>query len=210
MLDVYRNRGDLHRSTAAAIAGIAPDQVTPEQRQAAKPVNFGNLFGQGPAGLARTAQLDYGVAMSSHDAKQALQRFQQAYPQLEQWKRQQVAQAQQFRQVRTALGLVREFDVQGEGYLKGEAQNIPVQGSAAEILLSALSRLPAALAGTGAALYHCVHDEITVQVPLDQAPAAADALQAAMHQGFLDVFPNASDVVQPPAVSTGPHWAAVH
>jgi hypothetical protein len=121
--------------------------------------------------------------------KQTLLRFQLAYPQLEQWKRQQVAQAQQFRQVRTRLGLVRDFDVQGEGYLRGEAQNIPVQGSAAEVLMSALLRLPQALTGTGAALYHTVHDEITLQVSLDHAETAAEVPQDAIVQGFLDVFP---------------------
>ena len=210
MLAIYRRGGDLHRSTAAAIAGIDPDQVTPAQRQAAKPVNFGNLFGQGPAGLARTAQLDYGVDMSSSEAKQALLRFQLAYPQLEQWKRQQVALAMQFRQVRTRLGLIRDFDVQGEGYLKGEAQNIPVQGSAAEVLMSALSRLPQALEGLDAELYHTVHDEITVQAAPEQADAVTEALQHSMVQGFLDVFPEAADVVAVPEVKTGPHWAAVH
>jgi DNA polymerase-1 len=108
------------------------------------------------------------------------------------------------------LGLVRDFDAQGEGYLRGEAQNIPVQGSAAEVLMSALRRLPQALTGTGAALYHTVHDEITLQVPLDQASTAAEALQDAMVQGFLDVFPEAADVVAVPEVKQGASWAAVH
>lgn len=210
MLEVYRQGGDLHRTTAAAIAGVAPDQVTPEQRQAAKPVNFGNLYGQGPAGLAKTAQVDYGVMMTTTEAKQALTRFMLAYPQLEHWKRQRVAEAMQYRQVRTALGLVRDFDAQGEGFLKGEAQNIPVQGSAAEILMATLNRLPDALAGMDAALYHTVHDELTLEVVPDDAEQAGQALQAAMVQGFLDVFPEAGDVVALPEVKQGPHWAAVH
>jgi DNA polymerase-1 len=210
MLDIYRHGGDLHRTTAAAIAGVSTDAVSPKQRQAAKPVNFGNLYGQGAAGLARTAQRDYGVTMSSAEAKQALLQFDLAYPQLAQWKRQQVARAMQFRQVRTRLGLVRDFDAQGEGYLRGEAQNIPVQGSAAEVLMSALARLPQALAGLDAALYHTVHDEITLQVTPGDAAAAARALQEAMVQGFLDVFPEAADVVAAPETKIGPHWSAVH
>jgi len=210
MLDVYRNGGDLHCTTAAAIAGVSVNAVTPELRQAAKPVNFGNLYGQGATGLARTAQIDYGVTMSSSEAKQALLRFDLAYPQLSHWKRQQAAQAIQFRQVRTRLGLVRDFDAQGEGYLRGEAQNIPVQGSAAEVLMSALARLPQALAGLDADLYHTVHDEITLQVTSGDAAAAAKALKVCMEQGFLDVFPEGSDVVAVPEAKIGPHWAAVH
>ena len=59
MLDAYRNGIDLHRVTAAAVAGISPEQVTAEQRQAAKCVNFGNMFGQRAKGLAKTAKTDY-------------------------------------------------------------------------------------------------------------------------------------------------------
>jgi len=210
MLDVYRQGGDLHKTTAAAIAGIPPEQVTPEQRQAAKPVNFGNLYGQGPAGLARTAQVDYGVSMNIAEAKQALLRFRVAYPQLESWKRQRVAEAQQFRQVRTRLGLVRDFDAQGERYLRGEAQNMPVQGSAAEVLMATLNRLPEILTGMDAELYHTVHDEITIQVAPCDSHRAAQGLQAAMTAGFLDIFPNAADVLLKPEVVQGDNWAAVH
>lgn len=210
MLDVYRQRGDLHRATAAAIAGITPEAVTPDQRQAAKAVNFGNLYGQGPASLAETAQLDYQVPMTIEAARQALQRFDQAYPALKAWKRRQLAAARQFRKVQTPLGLVRDFAVQREGFLQGEAQNIPIQGAAAEILMSALNRLPTALAGLDAQLYHTVHDELTLQVTPDDADAAARALQDSMVQGFLDVFPAAGDVLMPPEVKRGPHWAAVH
>lgn len=210
MLEVYRHGGDLHRTTAAAVAGVHPAAVTKQQRQAAKPVNFGNLYGQGPAGLARTAKVDYGVDMTSTEAKRALTRFMLAYPALEAWKREQVAHALQYRTVTTRLGLIRHFDAQGEGYLRGEAQNIPVQGTAAEILLSALARLPEALQFTDAALYHTVHDEITLEVPPEQANTAAAALQDAMVAGFLDVLPEAADVVATPEVKTGAHWAAVH
>jgi DNA polymerase-1 len=210
MLEVYRHRGDLHRATAAAIAGITPGEVTPEQRQAAKAVNFGNLYGQGPASLAETAFLDYQVPMTIDQARQALQRFDQAYPALKVWKRQQVAAARQFRKVQTPLGLVRDFEEQGEGFLQGEAQNIPIQGAAAEILMSALNRLPAALAGLDAQLYHTVHDELTLQVTPEDAEAAARALQDSMVGGFLDIFPQAEAVITRPEVKRGPHWAAVH
>ncbi|MCC7279079.1 MAG: hypothetical protein IT487_12300 [Chromatiaceae bacterium] len=210
MLDVYRHQGDLHRTTAAAIAGINPEEVNPDQRQAAKAVNFGNLYGQGPASLAETAYLDYQVSMTTDQARQALQRFDQAYPALKAWKRQQVAAAQQLHKVQTPLGLARDFEVQGVGFLQGEAQNMPIQGAAAEILMSALNRLPAALAGLDAQLYHTVHDELTLQVTPDDADAAAKALQESMVQGFLDIFPEAEEVITKPEVKRGSSWAAVH
>ena len=49
MLEIYKNGQDLHRMTAAATAGVPYKEVTKDQRQAAKPVNFGLLYGQGIA-----------------------------------------------------------------------------------------------------------------------------------------------------------------
>ena len=63
--------GDLHRVTASAITGAAEKDVTPEQRKAAKPVNFGVLYGQGARGLRATAWSDYGLDMSLAEAERA-------------------------------------------------------------------------------------------------------------------------------------------
>jgi len=208
MLDAYRKGEDLHTKTAAAIAGCAVEAVTVEQRQGAKPVNFGNLYGQAAAGLARQANLDYGVGMTTADATQALLKFKLAYPQLEHWKRQHLGLAQQQRQVKTKLGLVRDFDRQHEGYLRGEAQNMPVQGSAAEVLLASLVRLPAALAGTDAVLYHTVHDEIELACSPGFADRVAAELRGVMMQGFLDVFPEGEALTHKLVdVKAGSSWA---
>ena len=119
-LGVNRQIRAAHPGVSVGILGLAIWWWT-GQRQAAKAVNFGNLYCQRPLGLDRTAWLDYQVHMSVPEAAQALRRFELAYPQLAVWKRHQVAQARQFRQVRTRLGLIRDFDAQGEGYLQGEA-----------------------------------------------------------------------------------------
>ena len=211
MIEAYKRGDDLHRLTAAAVAGIQPDQVSKEQRTGAKAINFGNLYGQGPAGLAKQAQLDYGVTMTTEQAQAALNKFHMTYPALASWKRQQVALAMQVRQVKTRLGLVRHFDIQGAGYLKGEAQNIPIQGSAAEILMCTLARLPEALKNIDAQLYHNVHDEIILQANPDHAEAAATALQQAMTEGFMDVFPEGEALTAGLVdVQQGDSWAAVH
>jgi DNA polymerase-1 len=185
--------------------------VTPEQRSAAKAVNFGNLYGQGADGLMKTAKHTYGVDMSREEAAAALHRFHATYPDLAAWKRQQAGWALQFRRVTTRLGLVRDFDVQGEGYLKGEACNIPIQGSAAEILLCTLVRLPRALEGTTGQLYHNVHDELLLTAHADDAERVAEILRETMIAGFLDVFPEGvamtGDLVD---VHVGQNWGEVH
>ena len=212
MLDAYSNGIDLHRNTAAAVAGLPLDKVTDAQRTSAKAINFGTLYGSGPAGLARSATLDYGVAMTTAEARKALNRFTGTYPELAMWKAQKVVEATMQRTVTTRLGLVRDFDKQGEGYLKGECQNIPVQGSAGEVLLSSIARLPAALQGLDAKLYHNIHDEIQITAHPEAADAVGDALQECMVQGFLDVFPEAESmaaaVVDKPKV--GSTWRATH
>ena len=211
MIAAYKNGEDLHRKTAAAVAGVSPDQVTKDQRQAAKAINFGTLYGQGPAGLAKTARLDYGAAMTTAEARQSLRSFSMAYPLLAYWQRQQVATAEMYGQVRTRMGLVRDFDVQGKGYLRGESQNIPVQGSAAEVLLTTISKLPAALAGIDARLAHNVHDEIILDVAPGDTDRAEAALRQCMVDGFLTVFPEGEalthDLVD---VFTGRNWNEVH
>lgn len=211
MLGAYARGEDLHRLTAASVAGVALSDVTQEQRTAAKAVNFGNLFGQGPDGLAKTARLTYGVEMTREEARNALDRFHAAYPDLAAWKRQQAGWALQFRQVSTRLGLIRDFDVQGEGYLKGEACNIPIQGSAAEVLMCALVRLPKALEGTSGQLYQNVHDELLLTAHSDEAERVAEILRETMIAGFLDVFPEGEamtgDLVE---VHVGANWAEVH
>ena len=211
LIDAYRLGVDLHSKTAAEMSGVDIRHVTKAQRQGAKAVNFGNLFAQGAKGLSRTAKTSYGAELSVPDAKKALLTFAAAYPELDAWKKKRHGEAVSFRRVHTKLGLIRDFDVQGEGYLKAEACNIPIQGSAAEVLLSAITRLPAALRNIDARLAHNVHDEILLDVSPGDADKAQAALKQAMVDGFLDVFPEgesiASDLVE---AKIGNNWAQAH
>ena len=211
LIDAYRMGVDLHSKTAAEMSGVDIRHVTKAQRQGAKAVNFGNLFAQGAKGLSSTAKTSYGVELSVPDAKQALLTFAAAYPELDAWKKERHSEAFSFRRVHTKLGLIRDFDVQGEGYLKAEACNIPIQGSAAEVLLSAITRLPAALKGIDARLAHNVHDEILLDVTPGDADKAQAALKQAMVEGFLDVFPEgesiSADLVD---AKVGNNWSQAH
>jgi DNA polymerase-1 len=76
---------DLHRRTASQMFDIPEDQVTPEQRQAAKPINFGTIYGAGGAGLAASAWASYGVVMTPAQAERARDRFLARYPTLARW-----------------------------------------------------------------------------------------------------------------------------
>jgi len=85
---VFIEGRDIHAETAARIAGIPIEGVTKEQRQAAKAVNFGSIYGIGPRSLAESAFANYGVEMTETEARRALDRFFAAYSGLARWREQ--------------------------------------------------------------------------------------------------------------------------
>jgi DNA polymerase-1 len=88
MLADFEEGIDLHRQLAATILGIAYDAVTRAQRNGAKPISFGTIFGAGPRGIAASAWSNYGIEMSHDDAARALHAFFSRYPTFAIWMRQ--------------------------------------------------------------------------------------------------------------------------
>lgn len=207
MIAAYAAGDDLHKVTAAAVAGVDLSQVTPQQRQAAKAVNFGNLYQQRPAGLARYARSSYGVEMTVDQAAQAQLRFFNTYPDLHHWQQRRIQDARIYGLAHTRLNLQRDFRIRA-GYLEAEACNHPIQGSAGEILLAALAQLPQHLGGMDARLYNHVHDEIILSVTAGDCDKAARGLAAAMVAGFLEIFPEGEALVNGLVdVKIGANWA---
>lgn len=206
MREAYQQGQDLHRMTAAAVAGIAMEQVTKAQRQMAKAVNFGLIYGMGAAGLAAYASSSYGVDLTLEEATAARDTFFRTYPGIKLWHVRTQARGRIDPIVRTQSGLIRDFG-QEKGFKLTEALNTPVQGSGAECLLRSLALLPKHLAGLDAKLIHHVHDEIILEVAERDVSAAKQALLEAMTAGFLEVFPGAQvrDLVES---HDGKNWAA--
>jgi DNA polymerase I-like protein with 3'-5' exonuclease and polymerase domains len=88
MLADFEEGIDLHRQLAASILDIAYDAVTRDQRNAAKPISFGTIYGAGPRGIAATAWSNYGIELSYDDAARALNVFFTRYPTFAAWMRQ--------------------------------------------------------------------------------------------------------------------------
>lgn len=78
---------DLHRQQAAAMHSIDPADVTDEQRNAAKAINFGTIYGSGGAGLAASAWIGQGIVMSVEAAEDARDKFLTRYAILACWMR---------------------------------------------------------------------------------------------------------------------------
>ena len=206
MLRSYDLGIDLHRKTAAALTGVSLEAVTKGQRQLAKAVNFGLLFGQGAAGLAKYAKTQYGVGMSVKEAEKYRKAFFDTYPGLRRWQHRTAELAEASHSVRTPSGRVRTFKRKsGKSYYTAFL-NTPVQGGAAEVLLAALAALDRRLKGLDAKLVNVVHDELVLEVAADQAPAAKKAVEEAMIEGMLSIFPraNCNGLVE---AHNGANWA---
>ena len=201
MLSAYEQGQDLHRKTAAAVLGIEPEQVTKAQRQMAKAVNFGLLFGQGAKGLQAYAKASYGVEMSLEQAHKAKSAFFKAYPGLSAWQTQTRKAAERAKQVRTPGGRCREL----EKNIGTECLNTPIQGGAAECLLAALAALD--VDSLKARLVNIIHDELVVECEPEQAGAVVQEVERAMTAGFLAIFPNGCtrDLVE---AHSGANWAS--
>jgi DNA polymerase-1 len=206
MLEAYEQGQDLHRKTAAEISGIAFDKVTKEQRQAAKAINFGLLFGQGHKGLARYAKSKYDVDMTPFEAKSAKRSFFRTYSGFARWQKKTAKLAKIEMQVSTPGGRVRDFTQSKKEYRYTEALNTPIQGAAAEVLLAALAKLEDYLAGLDAKLVNIIHDELVLEAAEDDVANVLIAVENAMVEGMLAIFPEASTkkLVE---INTGANWA---
>ena len=183
MLAAYQKGEDLHALTASILTGKPVERITKEERQAAKPVNFGLIFGMGPRGLQESARLTYGVEMSLEQAGDFSRRFFAAYDGIEQWHA--WLKSHPEREGRTLTG--RRFYYSPSAPLP-EVSNLPVQGTAADIVKQALGLLAERL-DPEVRIIAVIHDEILLESPAGQARAAADVLKETMEAAAGQILP---------------------
>ena len=158
MVQAFQKGVDLHKLTAAVITGKRIDEVNAQERQAAKAVNFGLIFGMGADGLLNYAQNTYGVAMTLDQAKGFRKRFFDYYWGIGAWHER--VQRSRAMETRTIGKRRRVWNKQAP---LTELLNTPVQGTAADIIKKALILIHNRLPGTGSRLFACVHDEIILE-----------------------------------------------
>jgi DNA polymerase-1 len=185
MLEAYRVGADLHTRTAAAILGKPEPDVTKADRQLAKAINFGLLYGMGVDSFRVYARTNYGVDLAPAQAREYRDKFFKTYPGLRRWHRSINDRLIDTRTLggRRRVGVTRFT----------EKLNSPVQGTGADGLKAAIALLwerrdecPRAVP----ILF--VHDEIVVEVPEADADAAKQWLVRAMEDGMrplLDPVP---------------------
>lgn len=204
MIEAYEEGQDLHAITAAFIAGKKLNEVTKDERQKAKAVNFGLLFGMGAPKLRIYAQNSYGVRMSEGEANTAVVAFRELYPGYRAWQLQQANEAKIYLSAKTPSGKIRRLD--SESYYS-TAMNTPVQGAAAEIMLIALTKIHSGLQKLcpTASIVNVVHDEIVIEHKPEYWEIIDEILHKHMEGALLEVFPRATtkDLIE---VNTGTSW----
>jgi DNA polymerase-1 len=190
MIEAYRRGEDLHRGTAAAVLGKAPDKVTKEDRQLAKAVNFGLLYGQYPRGLVKYAASTYGVTLSEAEAKAIRSRFFGTYVKLRQWHERSRRTADNgVGEVRTALGRRRLIPHSASEWERFTALvNTPVQGGCADGMKKALVQLAAKLPPSSR-IVSTVHDEIIVEAPDAEAEEVLQLVKTVMVESMATLYP---------------------
>lgn len=200
MKGAYARGEDLHRLTASLISDTPSEQVSAAQRQAAKAVNFGLIFGMGAAGLQQYAAQSYGVDMTLEEAKKFRDSFFNAYAGISWWHHD--LKVGTFREGRTLTG--RKFLFTPRSGVADMA-NTPVQGTAADILKRALGLLFEEIVDRDWKIVGIVHDEILMEVPEAEAMEAALRLKAVMEGAGKDILRSVPCVAE---AKTADSWAA--
>ncbi len=164
MLEAYRNGEDLHRTTAALINGIEPSEVTKDQRQAAKAVNSGLIYGMGALRLKDYAKQIYGLELTDDEATQYRNRFFDTYATLRRWQREAARKAERDQVSWTPGGRCRDFRNEAKINVYTESLNTPGQGGGADVLMATLGKLGGCLDGLDAELVNDVACHNSVKI----------------------------------------------
>ncbi|MEK6300187.1 MAG: DNA polymerase [Acidobacteriota bacterium] len=188
---------DLHRVTASQMFGIELDQVSKDQRAAAKQLNYGIMYGLGAPGLA--ARID----CPPEEAEGLLRKYFAAYSGVAAFLREAADRAVRDRECRTRSGRLIYFTYDASDRSQVAAaqrlgKNAPIQGSSADITKRALALLYDSLKPFDASIVNCIHDEIVVEVAEAEANPCAAVVErdmVAAAREFIRSVPVTVDVV---------------
>jgi DNA polymerase I len=205
LLRAFHAGGDVHRATAAEVFGVPPEDITTNQRRAAKAINFGLMYGMSAFGLARQLGVDRG------EAGDYMGRYFSRYPGVRAFMDATREQAHRDGYVETIFGrrlYLENLTSRNQGLRQGAeraAVNAPMQGSAADIIKRAMIAVAGWLKGRDDAhMLMQVHDELVFEVRAD----AIDEVRAAV----IERMSGAAELAVPLLVDVGvgANWDEAH
>lgn len=180
MLELYRNGEDIHTRTAAEVFGVPVSEVTSKMRREAKVVNFGIIYGMSDYGLSQSLKCSVSTARKYMETY--FERFSSIKPYFDSI----VQNAKKTGYTTTLLGRVRYIpELASPNYMTrqfGEraAMNMPLQGSAADIIKLAMVDVAARLKGLKSRLILQIHDELIVEADDKEVDTVKAVLKESM------------------------------
>lgn len=206
LCEAFANGQDIHQATAAEVFGVNIAQVTDQQRNYAKSINFGLIYGMGVYSLAKQ------LAISQTEAKQFIDRYFMRYPQVARYMERTRQEASIQGYVDTIFGRrlyqsnLQSVDFNSRTRAERAAINAPIQGTAADLIKLAMIATDQWLneKRMGSRLIMQVHDELVLEVPQEEILSVQEALPA--------LFANVAkfDVPLVAKVGVGNNWEAAH
>jgi DNA polymerase-1 len=208
MCDAFVRGIDIHTATAAKVFGVSETEVTKEMRYKAKSVNFGIIYGQGQRGLADNLKI------SSEEAGIILNSYKEQYKSIDEFKESQIEFARENGYVQTLLGRKRwladinEQNGAVRSFAERNAVNMPIQGSAADMIKLAMIKIDAAMkkAGLKSKMVLQVHDELV----FDALRSEVELLKPIILENMQNAMPLPNDVPVIAEVGMGDNWLEAH
>ena len=186
MIEAFKENDDIHRNTAAQVFHMPREMVTPLMRSRAKAVNFGIIYGIGAFSLAKN------IGVTRKEAEEYIKTYLDHFSGVRNYMTNVVEHAKETGYVETLFGRRRylpelsssNFNLRSFG--ERVAMNMPIQGTAADIIKIAMIRVVHRLEKEGlrARLILQVHDELIVEAPEEEAPLVQQLLTEEMEQAI--------------------------
>jgi DNA polymerase-1 len=202
----FRNDEDIHASTASRVFGVPSAGVSPDMRRKAKEVNFGIMYGIGPFGLGNRLEI------TQSEAKEIIARYFERFPKVRQYINDTIAGARREGYVATLTGRRRYLpDINSRnqnirGNAERQAINMPIQGTAADMIKIAMIRLDRSIREKNmkSRMLLQVHDELVLEVPREEEKKMAVLVTDRMQNAMTLSVPIKVDV------GTGKNWLEAH
>jgi DNA polymerase-1 len=202
LIDAFARGEDIHAVTAGLIHGVPRDQVTANMRRVAKTVNFGIIYGMQAHGLSRD------TGLPREEAQRFIDQYWANLPRVKRYFDETLSfgikhgYVESIYSRRRILGDLTSANYQRRSAAERMAVNMPLQGSASDIMKIAMVRLGHELADSGlrAKLILQVHDELVLEVDRPDVAASAELMTRAM-EGAAEI-----SVPLETEVRAGPNW----
>ena len=206
LLRAFAEGMDVHRATASEVFGVAPDQVSSEQRRYAKVINFGLIYGMSSYGLAKNLGID------NTAAKNYIERYFARYPGVKAYMDETRQSAKSKGYVETAFGRrlylpeINSPNGPRRNSAERAAINAPMQGTAADLIKMSMVRIQQALdeAQLATRMIMQVHDELVFEVPEAEVEWVRDQVPRLMAGVAQLKVPLVAEI------GTGPNWERAH